>query len=1318
MPKKKSGDSKPDKLRSEAEEKARQLEANRAKAAANRAVVALSSSWTGKLPATLLHEHCQKAKWEKVIFDALHVKDGFLVTITLGQKNPKTNQIETVKFKPPADLIKPQPTALEARHFAATYTLHRIASHKNMKMLLPSPHKTLWVQLDEQKAKTPEKERPLKYAEDPFAAQRDMKKQQEERKVASAEYEKQREEIELKKLISSVKNDVCQETAPAGSDKQQSERRKIRFNNILSMSRQTRSLVESTIRQHCGFQLEGTSIPLKRSDPKYSGIVASLSKIGFEKPQIHEALDHCNTLNNALEWLLIHVPEDDLPKMFANPNLGINANIQAGDLKQEYIVRDIKKLGYSEELVREVLELSKDKRGAIVALTRLLAGVISVENSTSLAESAWNEEMESIRSIYDNEVKVEDSCCAFHITVDKHILRATLYKPFDYPTGIPGIALEIFSGENIPKYILLNITQRAGQYAVSLQGDFMILSIIQWIKENFNHIRSNPAKLSQISRGVSGETEQFPEKKSNKPAKPAMKKKQPRKIAFSSEQMKQRYAERLQYPELQTMIHNRQQLPAWTKKDEIVKLVNDNQIVLITGETGSGKSTQVVQFILDDFIQTLKGSSANIICTQPRRISAMGVAQRVADERVAPIGSEVGYVIRGESKTSAETCIRFVTSGVLLRMIQTDLDSLDDVSHVVVDEVHERSLDSDFLLILLKRICSEKKNLKVILMSATVDTQVFKRYFKNEIGFAHIEGRTFPVDDMYLDDIIRQTKYIPYSLQGEDITLPKDTGRVIIALKDRVENDLIVSVISLICSDLGNSPGGILVFMSGAAEIDRCVSTIENSMGSSIYAVPLHSALSLAEQRRVFFNPPKGKRKVVVSTNIAETSITIPDIVAVIDSGRVKETRYDPQSNVVKLEETWASQAAVAQRRGRAGRVRKGVCYKLYTAVVQEKEMPIRPQPEMARAPLEQLYLSVKAMGIGNAMRFLNEALDPPNIDAIESARKMLIETGAIDGETDELTALGKHVSLVPVDIRSAKLLILSAVFGCLSKALTIVAMLSLKSPFYSPKDRREEAKDAKKRFASIGEGDLLAVANAYEEWVAMRKKSSSGAVKAWCNVNFIAPQGMLDIHATRRQLLSTLQEIGFVSTDKEEAIPSQYNKHNSSDKILRTVISASMAPNLAEIVFPERTFKEGCSGAVEQDPEAKAIRYFDEAERVFIHPSSVLFGINKFISDSKFLSYGSKMATSKTFINEVTPVGLYGFLFFSDSIEVDPLGTGVVIYNWIGLKCWPRVGILVKILRKLFNSLLEAKFSDPALDISGNEVLKVVYKLIEGDGR
>jgi ATP-dependent RNA helicase DHX57 len=484
-------------------------------------------------------------------------------------------------------------------------------------------------------------------------------------------------------------------------------------------------------------------------------------------------------------------------------------------------------------------------------------------------------------------------------------------------------------------------------------------------------------------------------------------------------------------------------------------------------------------------------------CTQPRRISALGLADRVSEERCSAVGQEVGYIIRGESKTSSNTKITFVTTGVLLRRLQTSggssedvIASLADTSHVIIDEVHERSLDTDFLLVLLRDVLKKRKDLKLILMSATLDAGVFEDYFKSggKVGRVEISGRTYPVEDYYLDDVIRMTGFNagraarPTDDNDDDDSagVDSDVKAAIQSIGMRINYDLITQTVREIDADLTHQKkdGGILIFLPGVMEISRALDHLRAI--PNLYALPLHASLQSSEQRRVFPHAPDGKRKVVVATNVAETSITIDDIVAVIDSGRVKETSYDPQNNMRKLEEVWASRAACKQRRGRAGRVQAGKCYKLYTRNAEMSRMAERPEPEIRRVPLEQLCLSVRAMGIKDVGSFLARALTPPESMAVDGAMDLLGRMGALDG--DNLTALGRHLSMIPADLRCGKLMVYGAMFGCLDPCVSIAAILTVKSPFISPQDKREEAKAARGKFAG-NQGDLIGDLRAFEQW-------------------------------------------------------------------------------------------------------------------------------------------------------------------------------------------------------------------------------------------
>lgn len=1276
-------------------------------------------------------------------------------------------------------------------------------------MILPGEHKTLWEKLDNIKAANPGKS--YMYSQDPFQTDRETRAlRAEKEKLALSE--KMKKENERKDIARSMKEAISSEKAAASSttssnsgttnltkkssDEPPPEKRP-RFNKVLTMSKEGRNAVEKIIKKFHGFESQFQDSALDPSSDVYKSVSRALIKIGFANYQVAEALETCSTLTDAVEWLLIHVPEDDLPESFANNKYKtFFASLQSNDLKYEYAVRDIRAMGYTEDLVRSQLDqVSGNKRLAIVALTNsLCSDDVEASPTESIDEQEsidmWQEELASLDGMYSPEelTQSENDYCCFNLSSFNGDDKISLYlwRGPQYPAKIPGITIEALNTK-LPKYALLDLIKRTGQYAAqNLTGEFMLMSLAEWLKDNFEEIQNNPCRLSELSQGVIGVKEEIDHSAIAQKAKRSYKPRTYVRPKIDSQKLLDEHNFKLKTSaKLKQMIEDRKTLPAWKKKEGIFDLIANNQVTLVTGETGSGKSTQVAQFVLDNLIERSQGGTVNIICSQPRRISAMGLAQRVADERASEVGDEVGYVIRGESKTSPNTMLRFVTTGVLVRMLQSgETDSLSRYSHIFVDEVHERSLDSDFLLILLKRVISVEKNLKIVLMSATVDPALFIQYFGGEhkVGYTHIEGRTFPIEDYYLDSILDMTGYMPPSLlakpksryngrgnrdsrnnrddrdtrddnDDEDdsppIKGPIDIGQKIIALRNSISYDLITTLVQHIDRELGDKDGAILIFLPGVAEIDRCINSIVACSERRFMALPLHASLSPAEQRKVFPVAPRGKRKIVVSTNVAETSITIPDIVAVIDSGKAKETRYDTISRSMQLIDCWISKAAAKQRRGRAGRVRQGTCYKLFTKVMEGKEMPERPLPEILRAPLEQLYLSVKAMGIKDTFKFLGEAIDPPETSAIESARITLVEVGALkkpvngnesNRETD-LTALGKHMSMIPADLRCAKLLVLSSILGFVDIGLTIAAILSLRSPFMSNKDTRDDMRQAMKRFGAThphcGPGDLLVQTRAYEEWSAMRHKGASQSdQRRWCKENFLSHQTLQDIQSARRQYISNLQEIGFLPPGNHanlhpgSGLFALGKEISPTGGMVQAVIGASMSPNIANIVMPDKVFKNIGVGSVELDlTDSRGIKFFSPHERLFTHPSSTLFMCTKFTTsgargvpadeneDGEYLSYARKMQTSKLFMDGLTPLNCYGLVFFAEDVAVDPLGSGIVVDGWLGLKCWPRIGILIKILRNLFNDVMEQKLSNPGMDLQSNEIIQTIQRLTESNG-
>ncbi|KAM3367501.1 hypothetical protein ACQJBY_016223 [Aegilops geniculata] len=546
--------------------------------------------------------------------------------------------------------------------------------------------------------------------------------------------------------------------------------------------------------------------------------------------------------------------------------------------------------------------------------------------------------------------------------------------------------------------------------------------------------------------------------------------------------LKKQLERKRKLPKYLKMLGARASLPIARLKNHFLQLLKENDVIVVSGETGCGKTTQVPQFILDDMIEFELGGNCNIVCTQPRRIAAISVAERVSDERCeSSPGSKdslVGYQVRLDSARNERTKLLFCTTGILLRKLSGNKD-LSDVTHVVVDEVHERTILSDFLLIVLKSLVEKRSNqpgrkLKVILMSATVDSSLFARYF-GDCPVISVEGRTHPVSTHFLEDVYEKLEYclaldspasgayfaqhgekwkhasssvnnrrgmknLVMSSWGDESMLSENyvnphyssdcyqsySERTNLNLKrlneDVIDFDLLED---LICYIDENCPSGaVLVFLPGVAEIEMLIDRLSASVrfkgASSDWILPLHSMLSPTDQRKVFQSPPENIRKVILATDIAETSITIDDVVYVVDTGKHKENRYNPQKKMSSIVEDWISRANAKQRRGRAGRVRPGLCFCLYTHHRFEKLMRPFQVPEMLRMPLTELCLQIKSLHLGDIKSFLLKAVEPPKEEAISSAIDLLFKVGAFEGH-EELSPLGYHLAKLPVDVLIGK---------------------------------------------------------------------------------------------------------------------------------------------------------------------------------------------------------------------------------------------------------------------------------------------------------
>lgn len=523
-------------------------------------------------------------------------------------------------------------------------------------------------------------------------------------------------------------------------------------------------------------------------------------------------------------------------------------------------------------------------------------------------------------------------------------------------------------------------------------------------------------------------------------------------------------------------------LPIYHLRDKLLEAIEGSQILVVVGETGSGKSTQMTQYLAE--AGYTKGRK-KIGCTQPRRVAAMSVAKRVAEERGCRLGEGVGYSIRFEDCTSPETEIKYMTDGMLLREVLTDPD-VSQYSVIMLDEAHERTIHTDVLFGLLKGCVKRRKDLKVIVTSATLDAEKFSSYFYNCDIFS-IPGRLFPVDVLYR--------------------------------KDPVSDYLEESLNTVMRIHLTEKPGDILLFLTGQEEIDTSAEILFERMKAlgpnvpELIVLPVYSALPSEMQTRIFDPAPPGCRKCVIATNIAEASLTIDGIYYVVDPGFAKQKVYNPKLGMDSLVVAPISQASARQRRGRAGRTGPGKCFCLYTEAAYANEMLPSTVPELQRSNLAHTVLTLKAMGINDLMHF--DFMDPPPAPYLISAMESLYSLGALD-EEGLLTKLGRVMSQFPLDPMLSKMLLASVDLGCSEEVLTVVAMLGVQSVFYRPKEKQAQADQKKAKFHQP-EGDHLTLLAVYSSWKNNRFSSP------WCYENFIQGRSLKRAQDIRKQITTIM---------------------------------------------------------------------------------------------------------------------------------------------------------------------------------------------------
>ncbi|ETN59898.1 ATP-dependent RNA helicase [Anopheles darlingi] len=582
------------------------------------------------------------------------------------------------------------------------------------------------------------------------------------------------------------------------------------------------------------------------------------------------------------------------------------------------------------------------------------------------------------------------------------------------------------------------------------------------------------------------------------------------------------FRQREKFAKLRKLRQTQANLPVAKHRDEIVEAVRNERVVVLAGDTGCGKSTQVPQYLY-------RAGYERIACTQPRRIACISLSKRVAHELLAEYRTEVGYQIRFERSKSTHTKIVFITEGLLLRQLASE-DCLEQYSVIILDEVHERHLHGDFLLGIAKCLIRARPNLKLVLMSATINIKLFADYFsEEEARIIEVPGRLYPI----------KLHYMP---QLKDAPLVSGEGsRSRSSKSDRLNPEPYIQILQLIDQKYPpTEKGDLLIFLSGLTEITSiCDAAREyNEKTKNWIILPLHSTLSIAEQDKVFDYAPDGMRKCIVSTNIAETSVTIDGIRFVVDSGKVKEMSYDPTTKMQRLKEFWISRASAEQRKGRAGRTGPGVCYRLY-AEQQFHDFEPYSTAEILKVPLESLLLQMISMGLPNARLF--PFIEPPPMDNIENAIVGLKEAEALT-EDEKLTPLGKALARIPVDISIGKMLLMGCVFQQLQPVLTLAAALSVQSPFTNRAYRDPDCERARKSLES-DHGDPITLLNAYKEWLELKQNRTEYShhhrdrdddrrgenSKTWCRRRGLEEQRFYEITKLRNQFQDLLQDCGLM---------------------------------------------------------------------------------------------------------------------------------------------------------------------------------------------
>ena len=613
-------------------------------------------------------------------------------------------------------------------------------------------------------------------------------------------------------------------------------------------------------------------------------------------------------------------------------------------------------------------------------------------------------------------------------------------------------------------------------------------------------------------------------------------------------------------------------LPIYAKRREIIEVLCKNQALVLKGETGSGKSTQLAQYLADD----LFSKPNSIVVTQPRKVAAVTLARQVAKEYGCSVGEEVGYHVGFGQKTSRKTIMKFVTDRILLNEILKERNSIEQYSCIIVDEAHERSIHTDLLLATIKQIMQNHPNLRLILTSATINTDIFQRYY-DFCPVVNVQGRTFPVERVYVKE--RPSDYV----------------------------DSVYEKAVEVCES--GEQGDILIFLTQQNEIEKTCERLEKRFGDDSVILPLHGKLQAEDQEMVFKPTPQGKRKVVVATNIAETSVTIDGIRFVIDSGMVKEPSIDPIRNMTILDVNMISRSSALQRSGRAGRTAPGKCYCMYTSE-DFNDMKRDPEPEILKMHLGMAVLQLLSLGVRNIEQF--DFIEAPPRQVVVKAEESLKQLGALD-QNGTLTGLGKKMVELPTDPKISKALLEGLRRGCGEEIITVAALMAGgRDVFYhgDTAEKRDRCAIQKQEFCTTS-GDLLSALQVYKLWSNKPEKKQS----QWCMENALNAKSLRLTRETIREIKYALTKLQIIKS------PSKLEATSLNLELdLRKSLLAGYSENIA---WSKGHEKVGYTVA-------------QSNQNARIHPSSVLSSLS---CQPHWILFQEMRRTSETFLCNVTRI-------------------------------------------------------------------------------